>query len=331
MVTSRSRLPLPAVVAHADWSIDPAKRWIAVAGRDGARAYRALPPRPVGELSGFLEALVSSAATEGSVFLGFDFPLGLPSGYAERAGVGEFRTLLPRLGRGRWRDFFSVAAKPSEISLTRPFFPRRPGRRGEVSRRQLLDGLGVADAGGIMRLCDHPAGTRPAASPLFWTLGAKQVGKSAIAGWRDLLIPALGGKHDLAIWPFDGPLGRLLAGHRVVVAETYPAEVYGHLGLPFGETGGRRRGSKRVQADRAANAAALLDRARALDLALAPALSEAIDTGFGPAPDAEDPFDATVGLLGMLNVLRGGRAPGAPDDPVVRKVEGWILGQTALG
>jgi hypothetical protein len=34
-----------------------------------------------------------------------------------------------------------------------------------------------------------------------------------------------------------------------------------------------------------------------------------------------------VGLLGMVNVLRGGRPPGAPDDPVVRRIEGWILGQ----
>ena len=328
MATPGSRLPLPAVVAHADWSIDSAKRWVAVALRDGTQGYRALPPRPVGEPSGFLDVLASLAGTEGSLFLGFDFPLGLPSSYAERAGIDEFRTLLPHLGRGRWRDFFSVAEKASEISLTRPFFPQRPGRRGEVSRRQLLDGLGMAEAAGLLRLCDHPAGPRPAASPLFWTLGAKQVGKAAITGWRDLLIPALNAGRDLAIWPFDGPLDRLLAEHRVVVAETYPAEVYGHLGLPFGQVGRGRRGSKRVQADRAANAAALLDHACALDVALAPPLSEAIETGFGPSPDGEDPFDSTVGLLGMLNMLRGGRSPGEPRDPRITAVEGWILGQT---
>ena len=34
-----------------------------------------------------------------------------------------------------------------------------------------------------------------------------------------------------------------------------------------------------------------------------------------------------VGLLGMLNVVRGYRATGEPDDPAVRDIEGWILGQ----
>jgi len=36
-----------------------------------------------------------------------------------------------------------------------------------------------------------------------------------------------------------------------------------------------------------------------------------------------------VGLLGMLNVVLGRRPSGEPDDPLVRRLEGWILGQTA--
>jgi len=32
-------------------------------------------------------------------------------------------------------------------------------------------------------------------------------------------------------------------------------------------------------------------------------------------------------VFGMLNVLRGARASGEPDDPVVLRIEGWILGQ----
>ena len=83
-----------------------------------------------------------------------------------------------------------------------------------------------------------------------------------------------------------------------------------------------------MQADRAANAPALLACARALKVALAPPLAAAIENGFGAAPDGEDPFDSTVGLFGMLNVLSGARAASEPDDPLVRKVEGWILGQT---
>jgi hypothetical protein len=31
----------------------------------------------------------------------------------------------------------------------------------------------------------------------------------------------------------------------------------------------------------------------------------------------------------MLNVVLGGRPSGEPDDPVVRKIEGWMLGRTA--
>ena len=197
----------------------------------------------------------------------------------------------------------------------------RPGRKGEFSRRQLVDGLGLAGYADLLRACDRATPGRPAAAALFWTLGAQQVGKAAIAGWRDLLIPALAAGRDLKIWPFDGPLHGLFAPGRVVVAETYPAEVYRHLGLAFGA------GGKRAQAGRAANASLLIDHAGALGVGLDPRLRAAVEDGFGAGPGGEDPFDATVGLLGMLNVLSGGRPPSAPDDPAVRKIEGWILGQ----
>jgi hypothetical protein len=36
-----------------------------------------------------------------------------------------------------------------------------------------------------------------------------------------------------------------------------------------------------------------------------------------------------VGLFGMLNVVLGRLPCGEPDDPVVRRIEGWILGQSA--
>ena len=36
-----------------------------------------------------------------------------------------------------------------------------------------------------------------------------------------------------------------------------------------------------------------------------------------------------VGLFGLLNVMRCHRPSGEPDDPVVRRIEGWILGQGA--
>jgi hypothetical protein len=49
--------------------------------------------------------------------------------------------------------------------------------------------------------------------------------------------------------------------------------------------------------------------------------------GVGPGNDGEDPFEALVGVLGMLNVLLGHRQTGEPTDDSVRRVEVWILGQ----
>ena len=47
----------------------------------------------------------------------------------------------------------------------------------------------------------------------------------------------------------------------------------------------------------------------------------------GGSPQWDDAFDATVGLLGMLQVCLGQREPGAPDDREIRDIEGWILGR----
>jgi len=314
---------LPAVVGHADWSVDPGKRWVARAVHEGGGRYRALMPGPAGPLSGLLDGLRQGADRPGPVLFGFDFPLGLPCSYARRAGIDDFRRLLPTLGRGAWRSFFSVAERPEQVGLARPFYPAKAGTRGTVARRHLIDGLGLGSYDDLLRRCDKAGGGRPAACAMFWTLGPQQVGKAAIVGWRNLLIPALRGGHDLALWPFDGDLGELLASRDMVVAETYPAEIYGHLGLGFG-TGA---GGKRVQSARAAQAPRLLQQARRLGLGLDRRLRDAIADGFGPAPDGEDPFDATVGLLGMVNVVVGGRPAGAPGDAEVRRIEGWSLGQ----
>ena len=54
-----------------------------------------------------------------------------------------------------------------------------------------------------------------------------------------------------------------------------------------------------------------------------------IEDGFGAGASGEDRFDAVAGLFGILNVVLGRRPSGEPDDPVVRRIEGWILGQTA--
>jgi hypothetical protein len=324
---------LPAVIAHADWSLNAKKRWVARAVHEGGGHYRVFAPEPVGTLSQFFGSLKKSAKRSGALFVGFDFPLGLPRAYARRAGIDNFRSFLSALDRNPWRQFFCVAEHPGDISPTRPFYPAKAGKRGTVARHHLLQGLGLDSYQDLLRVCDRASPARPAACAIFWTLGPQQVGKAAIVGWRDLLIPALVGRQDLTLWPFDGELDALLARHDIVAAETYPAEVYGHLGLwPGGGRrpgAGRRRESKRLQAARAGSGSRLLEVAGGLGLRLEPSLREAIADGFGPSPDGEDPFDATVGLLGMVNVALGRRSPGTPCDPEIRRIEGWILGQEA--
>lgn len=308
----------PALIVHADWSVLPAKRWQAAAVRQDA-GYRLHAPEPVGDPATWL-ARLRERAVGGSIFLGVDFPIGLPRTYAQAIGVTDFSSLLPRLGTGEWADFYRPAEAPADISLRRPFYPARPG---QTRQQHLLDALGVASMDALRRRCDRRTENRRAAAPLFWTMGAQQVGKAAISGWRDVLGPALG-REDVALWPFDGPLGSLLARGGLVVAESYPAEFYGHLGLSFGPGGG-----KRSRAARAAHAPALLAWARANPVVLSDELAAAIDDGFGAAADGEDRFDAVVGLMGMLNVLLGRRAPGEPEEAAVRQVEGWILGMAA--
>ena len=250
------------------------------------------------------------------MLVGFDFPIGVPAAYAERTGIVSFKDVLPQLGRGAWDRFFEPAERPEDISLRRPFYPRRPGG---TKQEHLRRGLGL-DAGALFRDCDRATGARRAAAPLFWTLGAQQVGRAAIVGWRDVLQPGLDDPRlDVALWPFDGPLDELVAPGRIVVAEAYPTEFYGHLGVSFAGTG------KRERAARAENGAALLAWSRRRGLQLEAELERGLGEGF-PSDDA---FDAVVGLFGVLNVVFGYRESGEPEDLRVRRFEGWMLGRAA--
>ena len=85
-----------------------------------------------------------------------------------------------------------------------------------------------------------------------------------------------------------------------------------------------------MQIVRRANAAPLVAWAKNAGVDLDPALVAEIGAGFGNTPSGEDRFDAVVGLFGMLNVVLGRRASGEPhDDDTIRRIEGWILGQSS--
>lgn len=311
---STSTLPLPKVVSHADWGTSPPKRWTAKAVCENGR-YTAHPPILVGDHHTLISRARADVADTGSVLFGFDFPIGIPAPYAASIGVTDFREFLIELGTEEWARFYSVCAKASEITKYCPFYPFRPGG---TSHEHLLSALGMNGINDLRRQCELKTAERNAACPLFWTLGANQVGKGAIVGWRDVIVPALDDP-TVKLWPFDGVLGDLLLPGNLVVAETYPAEsCRWFLGRPL-------KGKGKLKVRKVASTA-LIQWAQSRGVRLLPDLAQAIEQGF---PEGDDAFDAVIGLFGMLEVVLGHRATGEPSDAATIAMEGWILGQLA--
>lgn len=216
-------------------------------------------------------------------------------------------------GEEPWQQFFEVSDQPR---LTQPFGPRS-NLKGGLTRHQLADRLGLSEEQ-LFRRCDRKTRTRQRAEIIFYTRFAKQVGRSALHGWRTVLQPAHG---KIAIWPFDGDLVHLLAKPGIVVCEIYPAEAAAQLGLLQDP---RSSWSKQRPEDRRRVVAALEAAAATLGLGMSTNALAALRVGF----DSSDDFDAFVALLSMLSVVRGKRSAGAPDDEEISRCEGWILGQS---
>jgi hypothetical protein len=296
-------------LVHSDWSISPNKRWTAVAlrSRDGW-LVDSLGQTPA--QNEFLDFLFDRGR---KTLAGFDFPIGLPSFYLEKVGL-EYCQLLSDPTSDQARLFFTPAETLSDISPAQPFYRRHPrgGRHAD-----LLRGLQCKTFGDLLRECDKKTKIRSRAESIFWTVGPKQVGKAALSGWREVLIPAL--DRQARLWPFDGPL-LSLDSNILTVAETYPGEAYQHIGM-------RRTIKKRSQDGRKAGGEAILAWAFRHKVRFLPIVERSILHGFGEREDGEDPFDAVAGLCGMIEVSDG-RRPAAPDLMTFSKnCEGWILGQ----
>lgn len=307
-------LPYTRLV-HADWSMSPKKRWSADALRIET-GWQVEVPRPVDDTRTFLVRLLASLQP---TLAGFDFPIGVPAVYGAITGLTNFVEALDVFGTGVWTSFYDVADVPEEISLHRPFYPR--GSSSTVRQAHLINGLGVESIDQLRRRCDRATVLRRAACPIFWTLGGSQVGKAAISGWKEIIGPGRAG--GASLWPFDGCLSTLAAAGRLVLAETYPAEAYGHVGASFAAGASKRR-----QADRKKAVHHLDVWATRHGVSFSPELAALIADGFGPKSDGEDAFDAIIGLLGMIEVADGRRAEG-PLDHRNLQWEGWILGQAA--
>jgi hypothetical protein len=283
---------LPPEIIAIDWGATPAKRQLCRAVLRGKR-YGLERPVPVPD--------PAALALAPGALVAFDCPLGLPQAYADRADLKGFREALALFGTGEYARFYDVATTPAEIATERPFYPAKsPGTK----REQLEKALG--DAAFALRPCDLATG----AGPLFWLVGAKQVGRSSISVWRDVLTPRL---DTLALWPFDGPLPQLLASGRTVVAEMYPAFLLRTLGHTLE--------SKRDPAARAEVGRRLVEETSGIDLI---AIRENLLSGFGASPAGEDAFDAAVSCLALVKLALADRLPEPPEE--ARAVEGWILG-----
>jgi hypothetical protein len=305
------------IVAHADWSVDPRKRWVAIA-RSDAKTWNLTAPVPVGDVATFLDRL-RAMANGAPVALGVDLPLGLPRAYAARLPERDFLHFLATMAARP--AFFQVCATLAELGPGRPFYPAR-GVAG-MTRIAHATALGLDGAAALSRACDRATAERPAGAPLFWTLGANQSGKAAIAAWQQMILPALASGAPIRLWPFAGPFRTLLAPGAVALAETYPAEALRHLGIKL-------KGSKRRQSDRAVAAERLRAAMAALHVVPDHACQLAVADGFGSDAAGEDRFDCVLGVLCVLNVLAGNRPDTAPADPWIMRWEGWVLGQTAL-
>ncbi|HEX8167835.1 MAG TPA: DUF429 domain-containing protein [Beijerinckiaceae bacterium] len=306
-----------AALFHADWSTNQEKRW-AVFALNKSEGWQVGAPFLVPSSEQLLDFLFS-AGEKGPVLAGFDFPIGLPFSYGSNTGLMDFPSALLEFGAGRWGSFYSVADVPAEISLERPFYPRRSS--ADAKQVHLLCAHDAESIDDLRRRCERATPDRRAACSLFWTLGGNQVGKAAIAGWQEVVGPAH--RRGAKLWPFDGDMKELSGIGGLTLAETYPAEAYHHIGIRF--SAGQ---SKRRREDRASQAGSILRWAEANGVLLGPEMVDSVQCGFGEDAAGEDRFDAALGLFGMIDVAME-RRPEAPKTLEVRRWEGWILGQAA--
>src|ERR1700730_1448595 len=296
-------------LVHSDWSLHSRKRWTAVAHRSRT-GWLINRLRQTPAPNEFLDFLFDQTRR---TLAGFDFPIGLPVFYLNKMEL-EFCQLLSAPASDQSRSFFSVVETLSDISLNRPFYRKHPrgGRHAD-----LLRGLECEAFADLLRECDKKTSFRSRAESIFWTVGAKQVGKAALSGWREILIPAL--EREARLWPFEGSLASL-DSNVLTIAETYPGEAYQHIGM-------RRLVKKRSQEGRRTNGAVVLDWASKREVRFSPEIERLVMHGFGASEDGEDPFDAIAGLCAMIEVSDGRRAEAPNSITFLNRSEGWILGQ----
>lgn len=295
-------------LCHSDWGKDPKKRWMCRA-QYFENTWAVSAPELVGETDTFFHRVALGKQT----LFGFDFPIGFPKKYSQSIGCETFSDVLKKLNDPSWEKWFDVCDDKDQISKRRPFYPYSSGEKGEKRQIHLKRAHGVNDMKSLLRHCEIIS----KAGSMFWTLGGKQVGKGMITGLQELIIPNI---DDLAIWPFDGALKDLAKLDKPVICETYPGAAYEMIGI-------NRQGlSKKKQESRRRAIPAIKKWSKGRPVKFDKALLDLIEDGFGKTEDGEDPFDALIGLMKMIDVVSGqipeiGDVPEGDIEP-----EGWILG-----
>lgn len=305
----------PELVVAADWSVARNGRRLAVAKlRADKRSYEIHDaPDEISDPSRLLEQLAVYKQADATALVGFDFPIGLPRKYAVANNIKGFRAGLELFENApEWQDFYEPSDHPSPHQ---PFAPK--SSRSRLKRAELARALGLSAESDLLRMCDRRTATRYQAESVFYLRFAKQVGRSAIQGWRDVIAPA---RSQVRLWPFDGDLNTVLLKPGFVIAEIYPAETVTQLGLLLGPGTGK---SKRRKEDRAEACATLLAGAELSGISMSSVVERLLKSGC----DSEHDFDALISLLGMIQLVQGSRGTNAPTDESVRTTEGWILGQ----
>lgn len=308
----------PDIIIHADWSTNPRNRWYCRADYCDPD-YIITGPFQISRVNEFLDTIRDLGVNNTRILLGFDFVMGIPKDYAERASISNFKSWLRLLGEKEWADIFKIANNPSEISIYRPFYPHNPTKPG-VKQQHLINGLNLSSRDQLNRQCELRNKNRDNACPLFWTLGAKQVGRGSLLGWQEVLLPMINDPNTW-LWPFDGTLHELVDRGGIVITETYPAEYYRPLDINF--DGGK---SKTNQEDRKGMASAILAWPHHLGAMFSGEMEKEIKAGFGSDKDGDDKFDSLVGLLGILAVFAGIIKDNVPVDKERLNIEGWIIG-----
>lgn len=283
----------PPVQFDEIWAVD----WSGARGAyDGVAVARAWPGRDRVEIvapgrgrrwtrTAVVERLALEIGAGNRLLAGFDFAFSLPAEVMPACGLGPDATI-----RDVWDRVEAVCEDDTDFYA---------GRFVEAAPEGLFWRLGACPPGwsAALRAVDRRApgtvGVRP--ETVLKLIGAKQVGRAALAGMRALaaLTRSLGPK--LALWP--GPV----RGGQSVVVEIFPTLF-------------RRQALGGLAKIRDAET---LGRALAAFGARAGAL--------GSAPLSDDATDALVSAAGLRQYCDRSDAFAMPRDPLAFQ-EGWILG-----